>query len=125
MTKTATVSLHDSYEADPMLTGTRVELVFDPFDLAEIEVRAAGKPTGKAVPHRLGRHTHPKASPEIPPHPAAPTWIDYLKVLDATHQANTAKGINHAPNAMGNFCFEVTLGYRRLELLPRAEGKER
>jgi hypothetical protein len=22
---------------------------------------------------------------------------------------------NHAPNAMGNFCFEVTLGYRRLE----------
>jgi hypothetical protein len=22
---------------------------------------------------------------------------------------------HHAPNAMGNFCFEVTLGYRRLE----------
>jgi hypothetical protein len=22
---------------------------------------------------------------------------------------------NHAPNAKGNFCFEVTLGYRRLE----------
>jgi len=22
----------------------------------------------------------------------------------------------HAPNAKGNFCFEVTLGYRRLEL---------
>jgi hypothetical protein len=21
----------------------------------------------------------------------------------------------HAPNAKGNFCFEVTLGYRRLE----------
>ncbi|MGW4994321.1 hypothetical protein ACWEQ3_43025 [Streptomyces mirabilis] len=96
VTKTATVSLHDSYEADPMLTGTRVELVFDPFGLTAIEVRAAGKPTGKAVPHRLGRHTHPKASPEIPPHPAAPTWIDYLKVLDATHQANTAKGINYS-----------------------------
>ena len=31
----------------------------------------------------------------------------------------------HAPNAMGNFCFEVTLDYRRLELLPRAERKER
>ncbi|MDX6328570.1 MAG: hypothetical protein QOI83_953 [Streptomycetaceae bacterium] len=26
---------------------------------------------------------------------------------------------------MGNFCFEVTLGYRRLELLPRTEGKGR
>jgi hypothetical protein len=22
---------------------------------------------------------------------------------------------NHAPNTVGNFCFEVTLGYRRLE----------
>jgi hypothetical protein len=35
------------------------------------------------------------------------------------------QGRQHAPNAMGNFCFEVTLGYRRLELLPRAEGKGR
>jgi hypothetical protein len=24
-------------------------------------------------------------------------------------------GRHHAPNAKGNFCFEVTLGYRRLE----------
>jgi putative transposase len=97
VTKTATISLHgNSYEVDPMLTGTRVELVFDPFDLTEIEVRAAGKPAGKAVPHRLGRHTHPKASPEIPPQPAAPTGIDYLKVLDATHQADTARGINYS-----------------------------
>lgn len=34
-------------------------------------------------------------------------------------------GRTHAPNAMGNFCFEVTLGYRRLELLPRVESKGR
>ena len=25
------------------------------------------------------------------------------------------QGRNHAPNTIGNFCFEVTLGYRRLE----------
>jgi hypothetical protein len=25
------------------------------------------------------------------------------------------QGGAHAPNAMGNFCFEVTLNYRRLE----------
>jgi len=25
------------------------------------------------------------------------------------------QGADHAPNAMGNFCFDVTLGYRRLE----------
>jgi hypothetical protein len=28
---------------------------------------------------------------------------------------------DHAPNAVGNFCFEVTLGYRRLELPRRGE----
>jgi hypothetical protein len=24
-------------------------------------------------------------------------------------------GAHHAPNTVGNFCFEVTLGYRRVE----------
>ncbi|MEU9858990.1 Mu transposase C-terminal domain-containing protein [Streptomyces sp. NPDC047974] len=97
VTKTATVSLHgNSYEVDPMLSGMRVELVFDPFDLTEIEVRASGRTTGKAVPHRVGRHTHPKASPETPAEPALPTGIDYLKILDETHTANTAKGINYS-----------------------------
>jgi hypothetical protein len=28
----------------------------------------------------------------------------------------------HAPNALGNFCFDVTLSYRRLERPRRAEG---
>ncbi|WP_371681004.1 DDE-type integrase/transposase/recombinase [Streptomyces sp. NBC_01276] len=70
VTKTATVNLHgNSYEVDPMLAGTKVELVFDPFDLTEIEVRASGKTAGKALPHRVGRHTHPKVSPETPPEP--------------------------------------------------------
>jgi hypothetical protein len=26
-----------------------------------------------------------------------------------------SRSCQHAPNAKGNFCFEVTLGYRRLE----------
>jgi len=30
----------------------------------------------------------------------------------------------HAPNAMGNFCFEVTLNYRRLERPWRVSGTE-
>ncbi|MEU2718927.1 Mu transposase C-terminal domain-containing protein, partial [Streptomyces sp. NPDC007205] len=97
VTKTATVSLHgNTYEVDPMLSGMRVELVFDPFDLTEIEVRASGKTAGKAVPHRVGRHTHPKASPETPQTPAPSTGINYLKILDETHAANTAKGINYS-----------------------------
>jgi hypothetical protein len=33
----------------------------------------------------------------------------------------TQQRADHAPNAMGNFVFEVTLGYRRLELPRRGE----
>jgi hypothetical protein len=32
------------------------------------------------------------------------------------HKQVGEDGTDHAPNAKGNFCFEVTLGYRRLEL---------
>ncbi|HWM97918.1 MAG TPA: DDE-type integrase/transposase/recombinase, partial [Streptosporangiaceae bacterium] len=40
VTKTATVNLHGNhYEVDTALVGRRVELVFDPFDLTDIEVR--------------------------------------------------------------------------------------
>ena len=60
-TKTALVSLHgNSYQVDPALAGRYVELVFDPFDLASVEVRAGGKPAGTAVPFTVGRHRHPK-----------------------------------------------------------------
>ncbi|MFJ3309573.1 Mu transposase C-terminal domain-containing protein [Streptomyces sp. NPDC086549] len=97
VTKTATVSLHgNSYEVDPSLAGMRIELVFDPFDLTDIEVRASGKTLGKAVPHHVGRHAHPKASPETPAEPAPPTGIDYVKILDEAHTSNTAKGINYS-----------------------------
>ena len=38
--KTATVSLYaNTYQVDPALVGSTVELVFDPFDLTEISVR--------------------------------------------------------------------------------------
>ena len=33
-------------------------------------------------------------------------------------------GGEHAPNAMDNFCFEVTLSYRRLERPRRATGSK-
>ncbi|MFE5826604.1 DDE-type integrase/transposase/recombinase [Streptomyces erythrochromogenes] len=95
VTKTATASLHgNTYEVDPMMAGMKVELIFDPFDLTDIEVRAAGKPVGKAIPHRIGRHAHPKATPETPAEPAPPTGIDYLKILEGGHTARTAKGIS-------------------------------
>ena len=94
--KTATVSLlGNAYEVDPFLAGRTVELVFDPFDLTRIEVRHNGKPMGLATPQVIGRHAHPKARPEQPTPPAAaPTGIDYLRLVEADHHAADARRIN-------------------------------
>ena len=82
VTKTATVSLHGNlYEVDPAFAGSKVELVFDPFDLTDITVRHHGRPAGKATPFKIGRHVHPKAAADTPP-PAPPTGIDYLRLLE-------------------------------------------
>ena len=74
-TKTALVSLHgNSYQVDAWLAGRYVELVFDPFDLGHVEVRAGGKPAGTAVPFTVGRHRHPKTRTRATagPHRARP-----------------------------------------------------
>jgi putative transposase len=95
--KTATVSLHaNTYQVEADLVGRKVELVFDPFDLATIEVRYHGKPMGLAVPHRIGRHCHPKARPETPPAPPPASGIAYLPLIDAAHQAELADRVNYA-----------------------------
>jgi putative transposase len=97
VTKTATISLHgNTYQVDPTLVGRRVELVFDPFDLIQIEVRHQGAPMGLAIPHRIGRHAHPKARPETPPPAPKPTGIDYARLIDTAHQAQLARGVNYA-----------------------------
>jgi putative transposase len=87
VTKTATVSLHGNiYQVEAALAGRKVELVFSPFDLETIEVRYGGKSYGKAVPHRITRHTHPKARPETSePVPPRPTGIDYLNLTATAH----------------------------------------
>ena len=47
VSKTGTVGIHgNSYEVDPELAGRRVELVFDPLVLADVEVRVDGRPAG-------------------------------------------------------------------------------
>ena len=85
------------YEVDPALVGRKVELVFDPFDLTRIEVRLAGAPMGLAIPHHIGRHSHPKAKPETPTHatetrPASTT----RKLIETAHAAELARGVNYA-----------------------------
>jgi putative transposase len=97
VTATATVSLHgNAYEVDPALAGRKVELVFDPFDLAHVEVRYHGRAMGAAVPHQLRRHSHPRARPELAPPPPAPTGIDYLKLIEERHAAELAARLRYA-----------------------------
>jgi putative transposase len=97
VTKTATVSLHGNlYEVDAALVGRRVELVFDPFDMSDVEVRFGGQSMGKATPHRIGRHTHPQARPDTPPQPAPPTGIDYLALVERRRNAELAAKIDYS-----------------------------
>jgi putative transposase len=94
--RTATVSLHNNvYQVDPALVGRRVELVFDPFDLADVEVRYNGRSYGTATVFRLGRHSHPKARPDHPDPPPAPTGIDYLRLVDAAHHDQLGERLNY------------------------------
>ena len=93
--KTATISLHGNrYEVDAALIGRKVEVVFDPFDLTTLEVRYQGRPMGIAVPHRIGRHVHPDARPDLPP-PATATGIDYLGLVAEQYRAELAVRINY------------------------------
>ena len=92
VTKTGTVSLHgNTYQVEPALAGRKVELVFSPFNLEDIQIRYRDKGYGKAVPHRITRHTHPKAKPETIDTPAVPrTGIDYLGMVADTHHRQIA-----------------------------------
>jgi len=87
VTKTATVSLHgNTFQVDAGLVGRKVELVFCPFDMETVEVRYQDKSHGKALPHHITRHVHPKARAETPEPPMPPaTGIDYLELTAQTH----------------------------------------
>jgi putative transposase len=92
VSKTATLSLHgNSYEVDAALVGRTVEVVFDPLDLTTLEVRYQSRSMGLAVPHRIGRHVHPQARPDLPPPPAAKTGVDYLALINQQHRTQIAK----------------------------------
>ncbi|WP_134774217.1 DDE-type integrase/transposase/recombinase [Ornithinimicrobium flavum] len=92
VTKTATVSLHgNTYQVEAALVGRKVELVFSPFNLEDIEVRHGGRSYGPAVPHVITRHAHPKVRPETPePVPAPATGIAYLQLVAQSHHAQVA-----------------------------------
>lgn len=99
VTKTATISLAGNrYETDPVLVGRRVEAIFDPFDLTDVEIRWNGQSFGIAAVHRLGSHVHPKATVHLdaPDDMPANPGIDYLALVEAEHRAATRRSINFA-----------------------------
>ena len=94
--KTAQVSLlTNRYEVDPALVGAVVDLVFDPFDLTQLEVRCHDRPMGLAVPCLLTRRVHPAAVAGHEPGEPIRTGIDYLAMLDADHVQATRRRINY------------------------------
>ena len=113
VTKNAVVSLQGNrYLADETLIGRKVELVFDPFDLSDIEIRYRGASHGKAVAFTIGRHAHSKARPEHPPAPAEPSGIDYLALLDTAHTEALESRINYTA-LFGPDADETTIGSER------------
>jgi len=103
VSRTGTFEMHgNSYEVDPGLAGRRVELIFDPLELADIEVRLDGRHAGMAVPLRIKRHVHPRAQPK-PDGPAKPTGIDYLGLIRKRRQRELQKRIDyrHLPASDG------------------------
>lgn len=100
VTKTGLVALHGNrYETDPALVGRKVQVIFDPFDLTQVEIRFNGQTFGTAGIHTLGAHVHPKAVNAVAnpdDMPAAHSGIDYLALVAAEHDAATRRAINFA-----------------------------
>jgi len=93
VTRTATISLQgNTYSVDPKLARQQVELRFDPFDLAEVELWRSNRFLGQGQVVKLERQRH-LALDRIPPpaQEAKPSHVDFLAALRAEHQAILAK----------------------------------
>ena len=98
VTKSATVSLQSNiYEVDQLLVGKKVELVYDPFDLAGLITVSAGNgvPAGIAVLAEIRRHVHKKAAKAAADTADsgaknAASGIDYLRLVETRHKGTMA-----------------------------------
>lgn len=94
VSRTGTVGMHgNTYEVDPSLAGRRVELVFDPCELADVEVRVDGHHAGLAVPRRIKRHVHPRAQP--PAQSRQPAGVDYLSLIRKRREQELEQRIDY------------------------------
>ena len=69
------------YETAPELAGQAVTIRYSPFDLTQVEVFHRGASRGRAQPHAIRRHCHPKVK-QAPQAVPAVTGIDYLQLLE-------------------------------------------
>jgi putative transposase len=94
VSRTGTFELHgNAYEVDAGLAGRRVELIFEPLELADVEVRLDGCHACMAVPLRIKRHVHPRAQP--PKEPGKPTGVDYLSLIRQRRERELQKRIDY------------------------------
>lgn len=95
VSRTGTVEMHgNTYEVDPGLAGRRVDLIFDPLVLADVEVRVNGRHAGLAVPRKIKRHVHPRAQLR-PQDPAKPTGVDYLGLVRKRRERELQQRIDY------------------------------
>lgn len=88
VSKTASVSLHGNhYTVDATLIGYRVELRYDPENLARVEAFSNGRSCGAATPEQIGVHVDPKLRTRAVPEPGPATGIAYLDAVAADHAA--------------------------------------
>jgi putative transposase len=101
--KTATISLQGNrYQVDPRFAGRKLELGFDPFDLAHIELYLDGQPQGVATVLEQGRQRHlavQRLATDPPSPPRPKSSLDYLAALRAEHQAQQQKELGRLPFA--------------------------
>lgn len=95
VSKTGTVGMHgNTYEVDANLAGRRVNLVFDPLNLADVAVQIDRRHVGLATALQVRRHVHPRAQPPTPT-PGEPVGIDYLALIEQRHERHLRKRIDY------------------------------
>lgn len=95
--KTGCVSIQGNrYEVDARLIGREVQLRYDPFDLAAVQVWQEGQRFPDAVPHRLVREHDERVRPRRPAELPA-TGLSYLTLLLQKHQAEARQALGRIP----------------------------